>query len=174
MTLQELNESYDQYILEKDYIAEGLLFFKKSKKLYDYANKLDKKIIVLKDVGKPEDVETLQKLSNDLKALADNFKEVEDSFRSREISKEEAKQRLKQLQQQNTEILNTVKKESIKSTLKKIGLFGLLGGLVASLTGLAIPAGLIQAIGGAISSTSGVVSNAVVDTSEKIKNVLNK
>ncbi len=168
MNLQQLNENYNEHILSEEYLVEGLKVFKKSKKLYNFANKIDKKIIKLKDKSKSEDLKIAEKLSKDVKKLADNFKAVEDAFRDKELDKSTAKQKLKSLQKEHEVLLSYVKKEGTKSALKKIGLAGLVGGLVAALGSLTIPAGLIQSAGAAVAKGVGVLGSALPNASGQL------
>lgn len=163
MNLQQLNENYDEYILTEEYLIEGLKVFKKSTKLYKFANKIDKKIIKLRDKNKGEDVGIAEKLSKDIKRLADEFKAVEDAFKNKELDKSVAKNKIKSLQKQHAVLLSYVKKEATKSALKKIGLVGLAGGLVAALGSVAIPAGLVQSVGAAATKGAGVLANAAAN-----------
>ncbi len=80
MTLTELNESYDEYVLtEEYYLQEGLKFFKKSKRLKKYANKINKK--VARKEGKkrvsPAQLNTLKTLSKNLTKLSDEYAVIE-------------------------------------------------------------------------------------------------
>lgn len=168
MNLQQLNENYDEHILTEEYLIEGLKVFKKSKKLYKYANKIDKKIINLRDKGKTEDVRVAEKLSKDVKKLADNFKAVEDAFKEKELDKSTAKNKLKSLQKEHEVLLSYVKKEGTKSALKKIGLAGLAGGLIAALGSVAIPAGLIQSAGAAAAKGVGALGSAIMNAGGQV------
>lgn len=147
MNLQELNESYDEYLLTEEYLVEGLKVFKKSSKLYKFANKMDRELIKLKDKGKADDVTSVTKLSKDVKALADEYKAVEDAFANKDLDKKTAKAKLKTLAKHNDQVLTTVKSKQMKSAMKKVGLGLTVGALAAGVAAIAINPGLIQAAG---------------------------
>lgn len=149
MNLQELNENYNEYLLTEEYLVEGLKIFKKSTKLYKFANKIDKKVIKLRDKNKSEDVQVAQKLSKEVKKLADEYKAVEDAFASKELDRNTAKTKLTSLKKHNDTLLTKIKSDQTKSAMKKIGLGLLVGGLAAGVAAVAINPGLIQAAGAA-------------------------
>jgi len=172
MNLQQLNENYEEYILTEEYLTEGLKVFKKSKKLYKFANKIDKKLINLRDKRKEEDVKVAEKLSKDVKNLADKFKTVEDAFKDKDLDKETAKNKLKSLKKEHEVLLSYVKKERTKSALKKIGIVGILGGLVAALGSVAIPAGLIQSAGAAAAKGAGALGSALANAGSQVGGIV--
>lgn len=166
MNLQELNESYDEYMLTEEYLVEGLKIFKKSKRLYKFANKIDKKLIKLNDkTNKTEEIKAAQKMSKQLKKLADEFKVVEDAFRDKELDKQTAKTKIKNLKTHHEILLKYVKSKQTKALLGKIGLGLLAGGLIAALGSVAVPSGLVQSVvanvGKSAMNGTSVLSNAL-------------
>ena len=125
MNLQELNETYEEYKQTEDYyLEEGLKFFKKSNKLYKYADKILDKLVKAeskKNVSATE-VSTLKALNKKVIKLADEFKVIEDNFSSGKMKKEVSKQKLKQLTQKKNNIIKDMKSDKTKSILKKVGL----------------------------------------------------
>jgi len=152
-------------MLTEEYLIEGLKIFKKSKKLYNFANKIDKKLIKLVDKNKGEEIKVAQKLSKDVKKLADEFKVIEDAFADKELDKKSAKSKLKTLQMHHQILLKHVSSKQTKSLLGKIGLGVLAVGLVAVLGNVAIPSGLIQSVGANVGKTAmngtSVLSNSL-------------
>jgi len=132
MTLNELNESYDEYVLtEEYYLEEGLKFFKKSKRLKKYANKINKKIA--KKEGKkrisPAQLNTLKTLSKNLTDLSDKYAVIENDFASGNTDKKISKTKLKEVDRANKKILAKLKSKEVAGTFKAIGLGALVIGL---------------------------------------------
>lgn len=173
VNLQELNESYDEYMLTEEYLVEGLKIFKKSKRLYKFANKIDKKLIKLNDnPKKAEEVKAALKLSKQVKKLADEFKVVEDAFRDKELDKATAKSKIKNLKIHHEVLLKHVKSKQTKALLGKIGLGLLAGGLIAALGSVGIPAGLVQSVAAHAASGAGTLANAVGTTAGTVANTV--
>ncbi len=136
MTLTELNESYDEYVLtEEYYLQEGLRFFKKSKRLKKYANKINKKIA--KKEGKrkvsPAQLNTLKTLSKNLTKLSDEYAVIEKDFASGDVNKKMSKEKLKSVDRNNKAILAKLKSKEVGGIFKAVGLGALVVGLGAVL-----------------------------------------
>ncbi len=132
MTLNKLNESYDEYVLtEEYYLQEGLKFFKKSKRLKKYANKINKK--VAKKEGKkrisPAQLNTLKTLSKNLTKLSDEYAVIEKDFASGNVNKKISKEKLKSADRNNKAILAKLKSKEVAGVFKAIGLGALVVGL---------------------------------------------
>ena len=111
MTLQEMNNKYDEFILTEEYLIEGLRIFKESNKLYNFANIINKKAIGIREKD-PESYKVFLKTAEDTRALADKYKAVEDAFASKIITKKEAIDKLKELKVKNEELLKYIKSEN--------------------------------------------------------------
>ena len=136
MNLQELNESYDEYIqTEEYYLEEGLRIFKKSKKLYKYAKRIDKKIAKAETKKRvsPSEVSRLKLLSKNILKLADEFKVIEDDFASGKTDRKLSKEKLKRVKRVNEKLISDMKKSETKLIFKKIGLGALTAGILAAL-----------------------------------------
>jgi len=138
MTLQEMNDNYDEYILTEEYLQEGLKYFKKSKRLYKFADKIDNKIakekMKLEKKGKDVNLDTIEKTSKEIRKLADSYKVVEDAFASKEIDRSTAKQKINDLKIKYGAVLQYIRKENVKKAFKFLGIGALLIGLGAFLT----------------------------------------
>lgn len=133
MTLQEMNNSYDEYALTEDFqLEEGLKVFKKSKKLSKYADRIDKAIGKAETKRKvsPSEVTRLKALSKDISKLSDEFKVIEDDFAKGSVSKKVSKEKLKRVKRTNERLLNLMKKDATKETFKKIGIGAVALGLI--------------------------------------------
>jgi len=154
MDLKELTESYDEYAqTEEFYIEEGLKAFKKSKKLYKYADKIEKKLAKAEKSKRvsPAEVSKLKGLAKDIMKLADEFKVIEDDYASGKVEKSLSKEKLKRVKRTNERLLTLMKKDETKSIMKKIGLGALTAGILAALwaTGAATGLGTIRIAAGA-------------------------
>jgi hypothetical protein len=158
MNLKELNEEYDEYILSEEYLIEGLKIFKESKKLYNFAEKINKKAEKGTD---PEAVKTAKKLADDIVKLADQYKVVEDAFANKELDRATATNKLKELKTKNESLSNYIKDARTKSLLTKLGLGVVVGGLGVLLGSILVPSGLFSAVGAAISSGVGTIAKAL-------------
>lgn len=138
MNLQEMNKAYDEYTLtEEFYLEEGLKIAKKSKKLYKYADRIEKAIAkaeVKKRVS-PNEVSRLKALSKDIMKLADEFKVIEDDFASGKTDKKLSKEKLKRVKRTNERLLTLMKKDATKQTFKKLGIAAVGIGLAAAFAG---------------------------------------
>jgi len=102
-------------------INEGLVFFKDSKRIRKYIDKISKK-----NDGSLDDL--LEKL----KETSDNFEEAEKLYSSGK--KEKAKQLHEQLKRQNQNLIKILNKESVKSSLIKAGVVALVFDLILKMT----------------------------------------
>ena len=102
-------------------INEGLVFFKDSKRIRKYIDKISKK-----NDGSLDDL--LEKL----KDTSDNFEEAEKLYSSGK--KEKAKQLHEQLKRQNQNLIKILNKESVKSSLIKAGVVALVFDLILKMT----------------------------------------
>ena len=161
MNLKEMNAEYDEYTLTDEfYLEEGLKAFKKSKRLYKYATKLEKALVKAetKKRASPSEISSLKALSKDVMKLADEYKVIEDEFAVGGIKKVVSKGKLKRVGLKNSNIIKKMKKAETKSAFKKIGLAALSVGLLAALWGAGAASGLgiIRSVG-AVSSKQGVI-----------------
>ena len=139
MNLTEMNEAYDENALTEEYLLqEGLKFFKKSKKLYNYVDRVDKKLAKKETKSKisASEISKLKAMSKDLLRLADEYKVVEDNAAAGKTDKKVAKGKIKQLGQKNARLLALLKKDETKQIFKKIGFGAIAIGLTAALTQL--------------------------------------
>ena len=151
MNLKELNENYDEYIQTEEYcLEEGLKVFKKSKRLYKFADKIDKKLAKLekKTNVSPSEVSKLKKISSDLVRLADEYKVIEDAFATKQASKKVSKEKIKSLNRKNEKLLSDMKSAETKSIMKKIGLGSLIVVAAAVLTQLGLDYGVFAKAAG--------------------------
>jgi len=145
MDLYELTESYDEYTqTEEFYLEEGLKAFKKSKKLYRYADKIDKRLAKaeMRKKVSPAEVSKLKALSKDIMKLADEFKVIEDDFATGKVEKKLSKEKIKRIKRTNERLISLMKKDEIKSIFKKIGLGTLITGMLAALWATGAMSGL--------------------------------
>ena len=161
MNLKQLNESYDEYILTEEYLEEGLKYLKKSKSLYKYAGKIDKRLVKLKtkemsgkNVSETE-INNAVKISSDIKKLAGEYKKIEDAYASKTLSKNVAKGKIKELKKSNEVLLNYVKSKQTKALFAKLGIAALSVALIGVLGHLAVGAGIINT-----SATKGFLAKA--------------
>lgn len=153
MTLIELNEVFDNYTdTDEFYLEEGFKFFKLSKRLYKYADKIEKQLISVDKKRRRGDISITKHQINYLKDLHKNIEKVADEVRDIEkkwdinkISKEDMKKEIEKIKKKYEPIFNTLKKETTKILLKEIGLGSLLTGLMLALTGVFNPFFLIGA-----------------------------
>lgn len=114
MTLIQLNESYDEYMLtEAYYLEEGLKYFRKSKKL----SKLAKKITI-KAAKNPE----LEKGAVSLTKLASGYKDIEDKFISKKINRKTAKGEIVALKALHSDAQKEIKKAAFVKAAKIAGI----------------------------------------------------
>ncbi len=161
MNLKEMNTEYDAYILtEEYYLKEGLKAFKKSKRLYKYAGKLEKALIKAESKKRisPMEISSLKALNKDVMKLADEYKVIEDEYAVGGVKKVVSKAKLKRIDMKNSNLIKKMKKAETKSAFKKIGLAALSVGLLAALwgTGSITGLGVIRSVG-AVSSKQGVI-----------------
>ena len=154
MNLNELTESYNEYTnTEEYYLEEGLKIFKKSKKLYKYADRIDKKLAKAetKKKASPSEISKLKALSKDIMKLADEFKVIEDDYSSGKVEKGISKEKIKRIKRTNERLITLMKKDETKKIFKKIGLGILSAGILTALwaTGAATGLGVINTVAGA-------------------------
>lgn len=138
MNLQEMNESYDEYTKTDDFVLEeGLKFFKKSNKLYNFANRLENKLMKLEKKSKvsPTEMSKVKALSKDAVKLADEFKVIEDDFANSKVNKKVSKEKLKRVKLKNERLLKQMKSDETKQVFKKLGIVALGLGLTVALGG---------------------------------------
>lgn len=149
MRLNEFNEAYEEHTLtEEYYLEEGLKFFKKSGRLYKYADRVNNKLINAEKRGKVSETELkeLKKLTKELVALADEYKVIEDDFAKDNTKKDVAKTKIKRVNLKNERLVAKLKKDETKNIFKKIGLGALVLGVSALLVQLGAPQKLLSLI----------------------------
>ena len=145
MDLKELTESYNEYTkTDEYYLEEGLKAFKKSKKLYKYAERIERKLAKAEKSKRvsPSEVSKLKALSKDIMKLADEFKVIEDDFASGKVEKTLSKEKLKRVKRTNERLLTLMKKDETKNIMKKIGLGTLTAGILAALWAMGAMSGI--------------------------------
>jgi hypothetical protein len=149
MKLNNFNEAYEEHIhTDEYYLEEGLKFFKKSSRLYKYAERVNDKLIKAEKKGKISKTEigTLKKLSKDIISLADEYKVIEDDFVKGNTKKEVAKSKVKSVNLKNETLVSKLKKDEVKGIFKKVGLGALVIGISALLVQLGAPQKLLSLI----------------------------
>jgi len=129
--LYQLYESISKSDLEV--LEEGLKFFKKSKQLYRFADKIERTMARATDKGNLEKGHVLRELVKDLRNLAKKYDSVEQDFAKKEISRADAKNKLNSLKIENQNLLDKLKKNNVKNIFKKIGLGALIFSVIALL-----------------------------------------
>lgn len=155
MNLNEMNNSYDEYTLtEEYYLEEGLKIFKKSKKLFKYADRIQKAVAKAETKKKvsPAEVSRLKALATDITKLADEFQVIEDDFAKGNVDRKVSKGKIKRVEMKNAALLAKLKKDEMKQTFKKIGMSALIVGLLATVQGL----GMAGLLGGVSQTAAGV------------------
>jgi hypothetical protein len=117
-------------------IEEGLRVFKKSKQLRRYADKLERSMARKADRGKAESAKVLKDLISRIRSLADKFDKIEQSFARKEITRAEAKSKIKELKLENQELMNKLKSFNVKRALKIFGISAVGAALVPVLVSL--------------------------------------
>jgi len=159
MKLNEFNKAYDEYTLtEEYYIEEGLKFFKKSKRLYKYAERINNKLIKAEKSSPASSTEIngLKGLAKDIIRLADEYKVIEDNYSKKTTNKKVSKEKIKKINYENSQLIAKLKKDETKRLFKKIGLGAISLGLGAVLAQL----GLTPAIAGALSKSTTTVGSS--------------
>jgi hypothetical protein len=146
----DLSPLYEN-ISEEDFevLEEGLKFFKKSKQLRKYADKIERVMARKTDKGKEEYGRVLRDLVSRIKKLADKFDVIEQAFAKKEINRADARAKLKKLKVENQEILGKLKNDQIKKALKVFGILAIGAGIYAFLG----PAGFGKQIVDMLSTT---------------------
>lgn len=153
MKLNEFNEAYEEYTLtEEYYLEEGLKFFKKSKRLYGYAERINKKLIKAekKSPASSTEITQLKKLAKEITRLADEYKVIEDDFSKGATDKKLSQAKIKRVNLKNQQLVVKLKKNEIKQLFKKVGL----GALIIGLGAVLVQLGLSPKIAGIISSST--------------------
>ncbi len=151
MNLIELNEKYDEYNqTEEYYLEEGLKLFKKSKRLYTFSERIDKKITKAEKQKKvsPYEITKLKKLSSSLVKLADEYKVIEDEFAKGKSNRKISKEKVKRINRNNETLLNMMKKNETKQAFKAIGLGAIAVAITAILAQLGVNFNVISKVGG--------------------------
>ena len=159
MKLNEFNEAYDEYTLtEEYYLEEGLKFFKKSKRLYKYAERINKKLIKAEKKSPASSTETtqLKNLAKDIVRLADEYKVIEDDFSKGSTDKKVSKGKIKRINLKNEQLVAKLKKDETKQLFKKVGL----GAVVIGLGAVLIQLGLSPQMAGIITKTTSVTASS--------------
>lgn len=159
MTLNELNESYDEYVLTDEYyLEEGLKFFKKSKRLYSYVDRINKRLAKAESKNKvsPSDISRLKALSKSVLKLADEYKVIEDDFGKGKTDKKLSKEKIKRINRDNDRLVVLLKKNETKQAFKKLGI----GALVLGLGAVLVQLGMTPQIAGLLSKTTTVTASS--------------
>lgn len=134
---EEILKNSGLYSIQNDdvYITEGIRFFKHSKRLRKFANK------ILSRMGKTKGIrlgverkKELAELVKKIDSLATDFQKIENEFSMARANKDKAmkiaaKLKHKDLKTKHAEILKMMRKENVKTGLKIIGGIGLAVGV---------------------------------------------
>ena len=113
---------------EMEYLAEGLVFFKKSKRLNRLADVLEKK-------NEKKNLGGMKRIINSTRKVAVMYQKVEQKNKSKDkVERKEAKAEYKKIGRDFSDILDELKRKEIKTTLKAIGGISVIVAIVLLIT----------------------------------------
>jgi len=113
---------------EMEYLAEGLVFFKKSKRLNRLADVLEKK-------NEKKNLGGMKRIINSTRKVAVMYQKVEQKNKSKDkVERKEAKSEYKKIGRDFSDILDELKRKEIKTTLKAIGGISVIVAIVLLIT----------------------------------------
>ncbi|MFW6233509.1 MAG: hypothetical protein ACOC3Z_02515 [Nanoarchaeota archaeon] len=99
MKLNDYLKEYDEKTTSDEYLEEGLRFFKRSAKHYNYADKLEKKA-----QKKPKHANELKTTAKQYRNLGDEYKALEDAFANKDMDRKVLRDKFKKLKEKEKDI----------------------------------------------------------------------
>jgi len=130
-------------INNEERLDEGLKFFKESKKLKKYANKIEAKLLSKQIKGKitSDEASFLKGLVNQINRASNDFEKLEAKYKVKELKKADAKVEHAKLAKKYGGILKDISNQKTKKLFIALGLGA---AIVAGVTGIINPSALFS------------------------------
>ena len=132
----QLNEFLDK---NEEQLDEGLKFFKESKKLTKYADKIEAKLLAKHRKSKlsADEYSMMKTLLKEIRKASDDFERLEKKYKVKDLSKQDAKLEHAKYKKKYGGMLKDIKSDKVKKLFVTLGISA---AIAAGVTGVINPA----------------------------------